>query len=238
MNRRITKRRSVTFDALGDYEDSNEKLDQAIYNWGLSLKTTGDTASAVELLDALPQDSTTRQLVGDFILSEALRLKQTGDLETAAALFAALGDLGDAQENYNATRYEMAQQQMILGNYRQAAVIFEALGAYEDSAVQLEDALFNAYGQYFDAAEAAYEAEDWQKIVQLLDGYDMTDLPQAYQELQGWYEEACFEAGEALYADGQPFAALPLLSADRKPARSGGQRVHAPRVPHPRQLGK
>ena len=166
-----------------------------MYAWGIKLKTTAIRNPQSRCLTRCRKIRKTRQLVGDLILSEALRIKQAGDPDTAAALFMALGDHPGAQENYDATRYEMAIQQMTLGEYRQAAESFAALGTYEDSPQKLADCLYEAYERYFNTAEAAYEAEDWQGVVDALDGYDMTDLPGDYQEMQEWYEEACYLAG-------------------------------------------
>ncbi len=196
------------FTALGAYQDSAALLMTATYELALSLKTSGDVSQALSLLASLPDYADARAQLSEITMSEAVKAQAAGELEKASELYLALGDYGDAKENYNACQYELAMRKMEAQDYRGAAPMFEALGDYQDAAALAETCIEEAYGRYALPARAAMETKAWKTVIQILADFDDTDLPAAYADLTGMYEEACYQYAEELYAADQPYEAL------------------------------
>lgn len=197
------------FAALGKYQDSAKQLESATFSLALDLKTSGDLDTALALLQTLPDNTDARQQISDITLGEARKAQAAGDLEKASQLYLALGDYSDARDGYNVCQYTLATQKRDAGDMRAAAALFAALGDYQDAATQAEACAYEAYGQYAQPARTAYEAKDWLTVIQTLTGFDDSNLPADYRDLQGMYQQACYNYAEALYDQGKVYEALP-----------------------------
>ncbi|HNW86393.1 MAG TPA: hypothetical protein PKJ47_05580 [Candidatus Limiplasma sp.] len=198
-----------SFTSLGAYKDSKKQLEAATYELALSLKTSGDADAAANLLKGLTDNTDAKNQLSEITMGEAAKAQAAGDLQKAATLYAALGDYGTAKENYQAVQYQLATQAMDSGDYRTAAALFGALGDYQDAAAKAEESNTQAYDRYAIPARAAYESGNWKTVADTLEGFDATNLPAAYRDLSGMYEEACYRYAEELYNAGKPYEALP-----------------------------
>ncbi|MEA4999878.1 MAG: hypothetical protein VB087_10870 [Candidatus Limiplasma sp.] len=197
------------FALLGNYKDSAAQLEAATYQLALNLKASGDVEEAIALLNSLPDNAQAKAQLSEITMSEAMKAQAAGDLDKASELYLALGDFGAARENYHAIQYELAMRRMTAGDYRAAAPLFAALGDYRDAAAQAAACMQEAYDRYAVPARAAYETKDWQTVVDTLADFDTANLPEAYADLVGMYEEACYQYAETLYDAGKPYEALP-----------------------------
>jgi len=197
------------FSALGDYQDSKKQLETATYQLALNLKTSGDMDAAINLLKTLADNSDAKNQLSEITMSEAAKAQAAGDLEKASELYAALGDYGTAKDSYNAVQYQLATQKKQAKDYRSAAALFTALGDYQDAASQAQECNYEAYDKFAVPARAAYESGNWKTVIDTLEGFDATNLPAAYRDLSGMYEEACYNYAEELYNAGKVYEALP-----------------------------
>ncbi|MDD3214366.1 MAG: hypothetical protein PHY64_11865, partial [Eubacteriales bacterium] len=197
------------FTSLGKYEDSETQAESATLSLALELKTSGEMDEALALLKSLPDNASVKDQISEITLGEAMKAQTAGDLEKASELYLALGDYENAKDSYNACQYQLATQKMEAGDYRAAYPMFAALGDYEDAATQSEACEYQAYGVFATPARAAYETKNWKAVVDTLENFDDSNLPAAYKDLEGMYEEACYNYAEELYDEGKVYEALP-----------------------------
>lgn len=197
------------FTLLGKYEDSEALLETAIFEYDMSRMEAGDTEQVTALLSTAEVGSEEREALVDIAIAEAQKKKDEGDLEGANAMLLPLQDEPQAKERYLAWQYESAGQKMNAGLYNEAGKIFLALGAYQDAAEQSAQCYQLYYGVLAEPAREAFTRKDYPAVIETLDGVNMEDLPQEYQDLLNLYEQACYAYAEQLYQDNKPYEALP-----------------------------
>ncbi len=117
------------FTALGDYQDSAERVTDAKYRAAEQLVAEQDYEGAIAAFTALGdyQDSAERATDAKYRAAEQLVAEQ--DYEGAIAAFTALGNYQDSAER----AYEIAEQLLAEQDYDGAAAAFMKLRGYRDS---------------------------------------------------------------------------------------------------------
>ena len=191
------------FMELGGYKQSKARLEEAQYQLAQQMLEKGETQKASELLSTMNSDRA-RARLNELSLAEGEKLEQEGKLEEAAALYESLKGSPEASSRAKACRYQLAVQVKETGDLPAAARAFEALDSYEDAKAQAEDCWAAYYGDAPETARAAMETQDYLTAVTALENLERNE------ELNELYLEACYLQGDRLYADDQPYQALPF----------------------------
>lgn len=172
------------FTALGDYQDSADKVIAARYGAAVELMEQGelDKAKVEFILLGNYEDCQERIKKCDYIAAEKLFAAKNYD--AAREAFLALGDYSDAAERADAALYSKAMDLASQGSNDEAVAIFRSLGTYADSEAQIEairQAEIDQVNRYirqnkFDEAWAAYEKlEDYHPAALTRDDFKNPD---------------------------------------------------------------
>ena len=175
----------TAFEALGDYQDSAEKVVEAktipVYQQAQALLDAGKyeeaEAAFAALEDYLDSGEKAEEAKKAGAYQQAQALLDSGKYSEAEAAFTALGDYADsaekAKEARNIPAYQQAQVLVDEGQFDEAISAFKALGEYKDSPEQVrlvtayrQAAALEKFGQYPGAAIAFSKLGDYRDSAQ------------------------------------------------------------------------
>ena len=196
------------FTALGNYSDSADKLKAARFGQAELLLADGDYAQARPIYEELGAYGESADRLKACVYAEAKTLTEQGQLTEAAELFMSVEGYEDAKTQAQAIWYTLGAQAAETGDHLTAAQYYGQAGSYEDAQAQSALHYDEYYGGPASQAQIAYNGGDYIQCVTLLRDIGMDNLPEKYASLPGLYRAACYEAGNQLYDEGDPYAAL------------------------------
>ena len=128
--------------------------------------------------------------------------------DEAIAQFTRRGDYQDSAAQIRKTEYARAVHVSETGDPLAAAKLFLALGDYADAPAQAQAMYDRYYGPVMNPANTAYNEGRYEDVIRMLEGFDLTALPERYSDFRGMYRESCYRLGDELYEAGKPFEAL------------------------------
>ena len=141
-------------------------------------------------------------------LFRLLQSAQAGDMETALALYETIPGYQDADSKRRAYAYDAAETALAQGDLSRAVALFTQAGDYRDASVRAQATADRYYADAYAAAVEAMEKKDYKAAADILAPLAKENVPEAYENLPGVYQEACYRCANDLYADKQPFEAL------------------------------
>ncbi len=198
----------ILFDQIGDYEDAPDQLDHARYLLALDLKNSGQWQKAADIFRVITLYADSSDQYNECMYemaSEALRAKENA---SAAEYLAEIPGYRDADTLYPITVYSVAGSLYDRGEYAGAAEWFSRIPDYEDSAARAAECEDLYYAQAYEKATEAYKNKDYPLVVSILEGMDLTVLPERYSALENIFRESAYQAAESLYKASRPYEAL------------------------------
>ena len=198
----------ILFDQIGDYEDAPDQLDHARYLMALDLKNSGEWQRAADIFRVIRIYADSDDQYMECLYEMASEALAAGDKARAAECLAEIPGYRDADELYPATVYSLAVETRARGDYALAADWFARIPDHEDSAAQAQECEDMYYSQAYDEAVEAYRNKDYPLVVSILEGMDLTGLPERYKSLDHIFSESAYQAAEKLYKASRPYEAL------------------------------
>ncbi len=217
----------LRFEGLGDYRDAQKLLLECRYRAARRFYDAGEYEEALESFVRLEDYEDAADQVRRCRYALAGVKMEEGAFDEAAALYEACGAYLDAEDRAMRAQYAKAEALDAAGEYEQAAAAFAQLGSYEDAKLRVaksEDAWLKAA---FISAKMDTEVGDYAAVIQTLEPYWQSKLPQRYASIAGMYETACMERAQALIDMGKPMDALPLLEEIESVSKTAKKRLDA-----------
>ena len=103
----------------------------------------------------------------------------------------ACGAYLDAEDGVLRARYAQADALFDAGEYELAAKGFAELGSYEDAKQRVNASEDAWLGKTYNSAKLDMDLGDYATVVDELEAYQQSDLPERYADLRDMYEQAC-----------------------------------------------
>ena len=199
------------FELLGDYQDAKAQAEACRYAIAQKAFEQGQIEDALEGFSALGDfsDAKTQAQRCRYALAQAAY--EQGDYAGAAVLFEACGAYLDAEDGVLRARYAQANALFDAGEYELAAKGFAELGSYEDAKQRVNASEDAWLGKTYNSAKLDMDLGDYAAVVDELEAYQQSDLPERYADLRDMYEQACLNRAQELIEQNKPLDALPLL---------------------------
>ena len=160
MNRGEYENAVASFEAMGDYKDSRQKIidcqnliKDRQYDLAIQTMNDGDYEAAIESFTTMENYKDSRQmiidcqkLIKDRQYDLAIQTMNDGDYEAAIVMFTDLKGYRDSNVQIEAckdgikeTEYYFAVSLMNAGNYPESIISFEQLGDYKDSSEKIKE---------------------------------------------------------------------------------------------------
>ena len=199
------------FELLGGYQDAKAQAEACRYAIAQKAFEQGQIEDALEGFSALGDFSDARAQAQRCRYALAQSAYEQGDYENAAALFEACGAYLDAEDGVLRARYAQADALFDAGEYELAAKGFAALGSYEDAKQRVSASEDAWLGKAHNSAKLDMDLGNYAAVVDELEAYQQSDLPERYADMRELYEQACLNRAQELIAQNKPLDALPLL---------------------------
>ena len=199
------------FELLGGYQDAKAQAEACRYAIAQKAFEQGQIEDALEGFSALGDFSDARAQAQRCRYALAQSAYEQGDYENAAALFEACGAYLDAEDGALRARYAQADALFDAGEYELAAKGFAALGSYEDAKQRVSASEDAWLGKAHNSAKLDMDLGNYAAVVDELEAYQQSDLPERYADMRELYEQACLNRAQELIAQNKPLDALPLL---------------------------
>ena len=197
MNEHEYERAITAFEALGDYNDSKDKISECKYNIANNLMSEGKYDEAIAVFQALGDYKDSIDIIIEYLNATASNLMKEGKYAEIVTLLDGLGDYNDGEDKIAECRYKIANELAEKGQYNEAIAVFEPLGDYKDSVSKAKTQLiksktvgdtlyFGSYEQDNNTSNGKEEIE-WivldktQKSILLISKYALASMP--YDEL-------------------------------------------------------
>ena len=199
------------FELLGDYQDARAQAEACRYAIAQKAYEQGQYEEAMEGFEALGDFSDAAAQAQRCRYALAQAAYDRGEYDTAAALYEACGAYLDAEDGVLRARYAAADALFEAGEYELAAKGFSELGSYEDAKQRVAASEDAWLGKTYNSAKLDMELGDYTAVVDELEAYQQSDLPERYADMRDMYEQACLSRAQELIAQNRPLDALPLL---------------------------
>ena len=199
------------FELLGDYQDARAQAEACRYAIAQKAYEQGQYEEAMEGFEALGDFSDAAAQAQRCRYALAQAAYDRGEYDTAAALYEACGAYLDAEDGVLRARYAAADALFEAGEYELAAKDFSELGSYEDAKQRVAASEDAWLGRTYNSAKLDMELGDYTAVVDELEAYQQSDLPERYADMRDMYEQACLSRAQELIAQNRPLDALPLL---------------------------
>ena len=199
------------FELLGGYQDAKTQAEACRYAIAQKAFEQGQFEDALEGFSALGDFSDAKVQAQRCRYALAQSAYEQGDYENAAALFEACGAYLDAEDGALRARYAQADALFDAGEYELAAKGFAALGSYEDAKQRVSASEDAWLGKAHNSAKLDMDLGNYAAVVDELEAYQQSDLPERYADMRELYEQACLNRAQELIAQNKPLDALPLL---------------------------
>ena len=199
------------FELLGDYQDARAQAEACRYAIAQRAYEQGQYEEAMEGFEALGDFSDAAAQAQRCRYALAQAAYDRGEYDTAAALYEACGAYLDAEDGVLRARYAAADALFEAGEYELAAKGFSELGSYEDAKQRVAASEDAWLGRTYNSAKLDMELGDYTAVVDELEAYQQSDLPERYADMRDMYEQACLSRAQELIAQNRPLDALPLL---------------------------
>ena len=199
------------FELLGDYQDARAQAEACRYAIAQKAYEQGQYEEALEGFEALGDFSDAAAQAQRCRYALAQAAYDRGEYDTAAALYEACGAYLDAEDGVLRARYAAADALFEAGEYELAAKGFSELGSYEDAKQRVAASEDAWLGRTYNSAKLDMELGDYTAVVDELEAYQQSDLPERYADMRDMYEQACLSRAQELIAQNRPLDALPLL---------------------------
>ena len=199
------------FELLGGYQDAKAQAEACRYAIAQKAFEQGQFEDALEGFSALGDFSDAKVQAQRCRYALAQSAYEQGDYENAAALFEACGAYLDAEDGALRARYAQADALFDAGEYELAAKGFAALGSYEDAKQRVSASEDAWLGKAHNSAKLDMDLGNYAAVVDELEAYQQSDLPERYADMRELYEQACLNRAQELIAQNKPLDALPLL---------------------------
>ena len=199
------------FEPLGDYQDARAQAEACRYAIAQKAYEQGQYEEALEGFEALGDFSDAAAQAQRCRYALAQAAYDRGEYDTAAALYEACGAYLDAEDGVLRARYAAADALFEAGEYELAAKGFSELGSYEDAKQRVAASEDAWLGRTYNSAKLDMELGDYTAVVDELEAYQQSDLPERYADMRDMYEQACLSRAQELIAQNRPLDALPLL---------------------------
>ena len=199
------------FELLGGYQDAKAQAEACRYAIAQKAFEQGQFEDALEGFSALGDFSDAKVQAQRCRYALAQSAYEQGDYENAAALFEACGAYLDAEDGALRARYAQADALFDAGEYELAAKGFAALGSYEDAKQRVSASEDAWLGKAHNSAKLDMDLGNYAAVVDELEAYQQSDLPERYADMRELYEQACLNRAQELIAQSKPLDALPLL---------------------------
>ncbi len=199
------------FELLGGYQDAKAQAEACRYAIAQKAFEQGQFEDALEGFSALGDFSDAKVQAQRCRYALAQTAYEQNDYENAAALFEACGAYLDAEDGVLRARYAQADTLFDAGEYELAAKGFAALGSYEDAKQRVSASEDAWLGKAHNSAKLDMDLGDYAAVVDELEAYQQSDLPERYADMRELYEQACLNRAQELIAQNKPLDALPLL---------------------------
>ena len=195
--------------AAGDYEDAEKKKQEAVEKRAAQLLDEGKGEEAAELIARIPDSKNYNSLKkkADYLIAVTLAEAEDADAQDCLRRFRELGKYEDAEVWTQKMLYRLAEEAAERGETLEAAGLYVQAGNWEDAAEKAEEMYDDYFGGTAENARAAAEEGNYALAVALLEILQRDQLPEKYKDLAGLYEDACLEAGKALFDAGKPYEA-------------------------------
>ena len=199
------------FELLGSYQDAKAQAEACRYAIAQKAFEQGQFEDALEGFSALGDFSDAKVQAQRCRYALAQSAYEQSDYENAAALFEACGAYLDAEDGALRARYAQADALFDAGEYELAAKGFAALGSYEDAKQRVSASEDAWLGKAHNSAKLDMDLGNYAAVVDELEAYQQSDLPERYADMRELYEQACLNRAQELIAQNKPLDALPLL---------------------------
>lgn len=168
----------ATFEDLGGFLESPEKLQECKYGQAVDWMNSGNLTQAKEIFVSLGDYQACPEQVTECDYLQALAWLNQGKFQEALAAFEALGSYKDSADQIIESKYQWALALMAQGDYQTALEKLEQIGDYQDSQEQVKECKYQlalallaegkvtegydaliALGDYKDSADQAKEVK-------------------------------------------------------------------------------
>lgn len=193
--------------------DVEETVKTKTYERAQELITDTDYEKALALLLELGDYDGATEAIQKVRYQMAKDALENNQIAEAMSQLELLGDYQDAKTLLNDIRYRQAEELLSQGETVKAAQLYALLGNYLDAQSKSASAYATHYAAVSQAVKEAFEKDDFQLVIDTLGTMDAGDVPEEYQSLAAYYQEACYKVANALYNEGKPYQALPYYRA-------------------------
>ncbi len=154
------------FEALGDYKDSADMLDETRYQQAKGYLKAKQFDKAYDAFKKLGGYADSKNMLNEVRYQQAKNLLENGEYERAYDILGALGDYADCQELLTEVRYQNAVDMLDTGEYDSAYVLFKGLEGYSDADEKLDEIVANwtddvlEYGVGYESYAGTVELDD------------------------------------------------------------------------------
>jgi hypothetical protein len=201
---------SARFAALGDYEDAATRVKACAYELALKLEED-DPEAAYSALIAIEAYAPAAEKAAEISYVQAEDLFAREQWEAAAELFERAGDYLDAAERRDDCIYRRATDLFNEDAYQSSGDLFATIPDYKDAS---EKSLQSYNVWLYDRAERAreaYEAGEYQLVIDTLRGLTMEEIPEEYGDLVDAFYDANLKIARQLVKADRPLEAYPYL---------------------------
>lgn len=177
------------FSTIPDYQDSRDRTLECHYHKAEALYEAGDTegASREYMLAGSWNDAQAKYT--EMTYARAEEYYAAGDLRSAQALYASIPDDESAREKDRECRYGLAEEAVSIMEYTSALEYLKDIpDDYRDTGALRAEASYRK-------AQAAFKAEDWNTVMELLKDLDRDSLKRKYRDIENLYVLACENLG-------------------------------------------
>lgn len=201
------------FEALGRYKDAQERLKECAFELAMLLYNNGDMKEAYEAFDAINDYAPATEMAQKSAYAWGEKLTHAGDLLGAADAFGLAGRYEDAVERRQDNIYQEAEKLLEDGDAQGAGALFDSISGYTDADEKRDAAYDQWLAESSETAQTAYDAGEYQAVVDALVGLDMDTLPRAYANLKTMYQDANLKIARELIAEDRALDAYGYLLA-------------------------
>ena len=209
------------FEALADYSDAAEQAAACRYDIAKAALDAGELQDALDAFEALGDYGDAAEQARRCRYLMAGQAMNAGEYDEAIALYEACGVYQDAEEGAMRARYAKAAALFDAQEYEAAARAFAELGSYDDAKQRVTDSEDAWLAADYNSAKMDTEVGNYAAVIDELEAYVDSDLPERYADIRQMYESACLARAQELTALGRPLDALPILRCipDNKTAK-------------------
>ena len=167
-----------SFESLGNYKDSADKIMESRYLIALGLLNNKQYDEAINKFTELGSYSDSEQMILQCKYDMARSIYDEGNYDEAIESFTQLGSFSDSEQMILQCRYDIAKSLLEAGDYEEAINNFTELGTFSDAEQMILQCKY-------DMAVSKYDESNYEEAIDLLselgDYSDSENLLQSYR---------------------------------------------------------